>query len=40
MLRSTIQQFREKKLKGQKLTLITAYDYTFGRIVDEAGFDG
>lgn len=40
MTRSTIQHFREKKQKGQKLTLVTAYDYTFGRIVDEAGLDG
>ncbi|MBF0458016.1 MAG: 3-methyl-2-oxobutanoate hydroxymethyltransferase [Nitrospirae bacterium] len=40
MPRATIQHFRDKKQTGQKLTLITAYDYTFGRIADEAGLDG
>ncbi|MCG6553673.1 MAG: 3-methyl-2-oxobutanoate hydroxymethyltransferase [Candidatus Magnetominusculus sp. LBB02] len=40
MARATIQHFRDKKQNGQKLTLVTAYDYTFGRIVDEAGLDG
>jgi 3-methyl-2-oxobutanoate hydroxymethyltransferase len=35
----TINDFFKKKKNAEKLTLITAYDYTFGRIVDEAGID-
>ncbi|MBI4849439.1 MAG: 3-methyl-2-oxobutanoate hydroxymethyltransferase [Nitrospirae bacterium] len=35
----TIQDFLKKKKEGKKITLITAYDYPFARIVDEAGID-
>ncbi|MEO5358296.1 MAG: 3-methyl-2-oxobutanoate hydroxymethyltransferase [Nitrospirae bacterium YQR-1] len=40
MARISINDFLDRKLKGQKLALMTAYDYTFGRIVDEAGLEG
>lgn len=39
MGRITINDFFKKKQNAEVLTLITAYDYTFGRIVDEAGID-
>ncbi|MBF0344167.1 MAG: 3-methyl-2-oxobutanoate hydroxymethyltransferase [Nitrospirae bacterium] len=39
MPRITIKDFFEKKRQKKNLTLITAYDYPFGRIVDEVGFD-
>ncbi|MBF0466855.1 MAG: 3-methyl-2-oxobutanoate hydroxymethyltransferase [Nitrospirae bacterium] len=40
MARITINDFLDRKVKGQKLALMTAYDYAFGRIVDEVGFEG
>ncbi len=39
MGRVTVNTFFEKKQKGEKLSLLTAYDFTFGKIVDEAGID-
>jgi 3-methyl-2-oxobutanoate hydroxymethyltransferase len=35
----TIQDFLKKKAEKKKITLLTAYDYPFARIVDEAGID-
>jgi 3-methyl-2-oxobutanoate hydroxymethyltransferase len=35
----TIQDFLKKKKEGKKITLLTAYDYPFAQIVDEAGID-
>lgn len=35
----TIQDFLKKKRESQKITMLTAYDYPFARIVDEAGID-
>ncbi len=40
MSKITINDFLDKKHRGEKLVLLTAYDYPFGRIVDEAGVDG
>jgi 3-methyl-2-oxobutanoate hydroxymethyltransferase len=36
-MRITINQIKEMKLKGEKITALTAYDYTTARIVDEVG---
>ncbi|MDO8578537.1 MAG: 3-methyl-2-oxobutanoate hydroxymethyltransferase [Dehalococcoidales bacterium] len=36
-MRITINQIREMKLKGEKITMLTAYDYVTAKIVDEAG---
>ncbi len=36
-MRVSISQIREMKLKGEKITMLTAYDYGTARIVDEAG---
>jgi 3-methyl-2-oxobutanoate hydroxymethyltransferase len=30
---------REKKLKNEKITMLTAYDYSMAAMVDEAGID-
>ncbi|MBZ0156798.1 MAG: 3-methyl-2-oxobutanoate hydroxymethyltransferase [Alphaproteobacteria bacterium] len=38
-MRVTIQDFLKKKKDGQKITLITAYDFPFAQIADEAGMD-
>lgn len=39
MAKVTINDFFKKKSEGQKLTMLTAYDYPFAKIVDEAGVD-
>jgi 3-methyl-2-oxobutanoate hydroxymethyltransferase len=38
--RITINDFREKKQRREKLALVTAYDYPSALFVDEAGVDG
>ncbi|MGH7830017.1 MAG: 3-methyl-2-oxobutanoate hydroxymethyltransferase [Candidatus Binatia bacterium] len=35
----TVPEIREMKRRGEKITALTAYDYTFARILDEAGVD-
>jgi 3-methyl-2-oxobutanoate hydroxymethyltransferase len=39
MPRFTIHDFLKKKKEGRKITMLTAYDYPFAQIVDEAGID-
>ena len=39
MSRITIQDFLRKKSEHRKITMLTAYDYPFAKIVDEAGID-
>ncbi len=40
MPKITIQDFLKKKKDGKKITMLTAYDFPFAQIVDEAGVDG
>jgi 3-methyl-2-oxobutanoate hydroxymethyltransferase len=35
----TIQDFIKKKRDGDKIAMLTAYDYPFARLVDQAGID-
>ena len=35
----TVQVFRKMKEKGQKISMLTAYDYTMAKLVDQAGID-
>jgi 3-methyl-2-oxobutanoate hydroxymethyltransferase len=35
----TVPEFRAAKARGEKLAVVTAYDYTSARLVDEAGVD-
>ncbi len=37
--RVTTRTIREMKTRGEKVTMITAYDYTFARLFDQAGAD-
>ncbi len=39
MSKVTIQTIARRKRKGEKVVMITAYDATFARIVDDAGVD-
>jgi len=36
-MRISINQIKEMKLKGEKIVMLTAYDYSTARLVDEAG---
>ena len=36
-MRVTVNQIKEMKQKGEKISMLTAYDYSTARIVDEAG---
>jgi 3-methyl-2-oxobutanoate hydroxymethyltransferase len=36
-MRITINQIKEMKLKGEKISMLTAYDYGTARVVDEVG---
>ena len=40
MPKITIQDLLKKKAEKRKITMLTAYDYPFAKIVDEAGIDG
>jgi len=35
----TTHQLREMKLRGEKISMLTAYDYSMAKILDEAGVD-
>src|SRR5580698_7935079 len=37
--RVTIQQLRQMKERGEKIAVLTAYDATFARLLDESGAD-
>lgn len=39
MSRLTIQQFKTRKRAGKKIAMLTAYDYAFAKIIDEASID-
>ena len=35
----TVPEIRSRKATGQKISMVTAYDFTMARLVDEAGVD-
>ena len=39
-MKKTIATFKEAKNSGRKLTMLTAYDYTTAKLLDETGIDG
>jgi len=39
MEKITVAAIRQRKKSGQKISMLTAYDYPFAKILDEAGID-
>lgn len=39
-MKHTVKTFQEAKMQGRKLAMLTAYDYSMAKLVDEAGVDG
>lgn len=39
-MKKTVATFREAKNNKEKLTMITSYDYSMAKLVDDAGIDG
>jgi len=39
-MKNTVVTFKEAKQKGNKLTMLTAYDYSTAKLVDETGING
>ncbi|WP_142413154.1 3-methyl-2-oxobutanoate hydroxymethyltransferase [Hathewaya massiliensis] len=39
-MKNTIGTFLEAKSKGEKLTMLTAYDYSMAKLIDESGING
>ena len=40
MMKNTVSTFREQKAKGEKISMLTAYDYSTPKLMDEAGING
>ena len=40
MMKNTVSTFREQKAKGEKISTLTAYDYSTAKLMDEAGING
>ena len=38
-MKNTVVTFREAKERGEKLTMLTAYDYSTAKLIDEAGIN-
>lgn len=39
-MRNTVSTFKEQKAKGEKISMLTAYDYSTAKLMDEAGING
>ncbi|EPY2273551.1 3-methyl-2-oxobutanoate hydroxymethyltransferase [Clostridium sporogenes] len=39
-MRNTVSTFQELKNKGEKITMLTAYDYSMAKLVDSSGING
>ena len=38
-MKNTVVTFKEAKARGEKLTMLTAYDYSTAKLVDGAGIN-
>ncbi len=39
-MKNTVLTFKEAKAKGERLTMLTAYDYSTAKLMDESGING
>lgn len=39
-MKNTVLTFKNTKIKGNKLSMLTAYDYSMAKIIDESGVNG
>ena len=39
-MKNTVSTFKEEKVKGDKITMLTAYDYSTAKLMDESGING
>jgi 3-methyl-2-oxobutanoate hydroxymethyltransferase len=39
-VKNTVTTFKESKEKGKRITMLTAYDYSTAKLMDESGIDG
>lgn len=39
-MKNTVMTFRQAKAEGKKLSMLTAYDYSMAKIIDESGVNG
>ncbi|MDD3394190.1 MAG: 3-methyl-2-oxobutanoate hydroxymethyltransferase [Clostridia bacterium] len=39
-MKNTVLTFKEAKAQGKKITMLTAYDYSMAKIIDESGIHG
>ncbi|MFR1385564.1 MAG: 3-methyl-2-oxobutanoate hydroxymethyltransferase [Anaerotignum sp.] len=39
-MKNTVSTFREQKAKGEKISMLTAYDYSTAKLMDEASING
>ena len=38
-MKNTVVTFQEAKQKGEKISMLTAYDYSIAKLVDNAGIN-
>ena len=36
-MKNTVSTFKEQKVKGDKITMLTAYDYSTAKLMDQSG---
>ena len=39
MTKNSVLTFRKKKKDGQKITMLTAYDFTMAKLINDSGID-
>ena len=39
-MKNTVSTFKEQKVKGDKITMLTAYDYSTAKLMDQSGING
>ena len=39
-MKKTAVTFKEAKMKNEKITMLTAYDYSMAKLIDESGING